>query len=107
MTYFTKIPEPKEEESMLFAFEDENIPKIENVKVATHTNTVTINDVFSYIDSLQDKAITPETIKEIRTKLESIEDISEEKKNAIINQLYTNRFFLMGRKKLTKIGTKN
>lgn len=87
MTYFTKIPEPKEGESMLFAFEDENIPKIENVKVATHTNTVTINDVFSYIDSLQDKAITPETIKEIRTKLESIEDISQEKKNAIINQL--------------------
>ena len=73
----------------MFAFEDENIPKIENSKIATHTSTITIDDVFAYIDSLHDKAITQEIINEISSKLESIEDLSQEKKNAIISQLKT------------------
>ena len=88
-TYFTNIPEPKERESKLFAFEDEDIPKIENSKIATHTSTITIEDVFAYIDSLHDKAITQEIINEISSKLESIEDLSQDKKNAIISQLKT------------------
>lgn len=86
-TYFNKIPEPKEGECKLFAFDDENIPKIENEKTPTYTNIPTIKDVFAYIESLQNKPINKEIINEISSKLEGIEELTQEKKNAIIQQL--------------------
>ena len=69
VTYFTSIPEPKDGDCQLFAFDDENIPKIENSHIPTHTNDVTIEDIFQYIDTLQSKTITQDNVNEISEKL--------------------------------------
>ena len=87
ITYFNDIPEPKEGDCKLFAFGDENIPKVENSHIATQTNDTTIEDIFKYIESLSE--ITKENVKEITEKLEGIENITPELKNKIINQLET------------------
>ena len=87
VTYFTSIPEPKDGDCQLFAFDDENIPKIENSHNPTHTNDVTIEDIFQYIDTLQNKTITQDNVNEISEKLEGIENISQDDKNKIINEL--------------------
>ncbi len=87
VTYFTSIPEPKDGDCQLFAFDDENIPKIENSHIPTHTNDVTIEDIFQYIDTLQNKTITQDNVNEISEKLEGIENISQDDKNKIINEL--------------------
>ena len=87
VTYFTSIPEPKEGQCKLFAFDDENIPKIENSHVSTHTNDVTIQDILQYIDTLKSKTITKDIVNQILQLLEVIDNISQDDKNKIINEL--------------------
>ena len=64
VTYLNEqsISEPKENESKLFSFSDENIPKIENSKIATYTNDTTLDDVIKYIETkngIQRKMLKP------------------------------------------------
>lgn len=89
VNYFDKIPEPKEGECKLFSFEDEEIPKIENMKQSTKStnNNLTKEDFFLYINSLQDDDINPELIKKIESTLEKYDCISAEKRNEVMAQL--------------------
>ena len=90
VTYLNEqsISEPKENESKLFSFSDENIPKIENSKIATYTNDTTLDDVIKYIET-KNGIINEENIKEVKSKLDEVENLSTETKNKIIKELET------------------
>lgn len=97
-TYFTTIPEPKEGKSVLYAYEDESIPKIENSRevssvikstsksiLATSTNPVI--ELFNYLEPFNGKEITLEHIQFVCNKLEGINTVSQEMKLNFIKNL--------------------
>lgn len=87
VTYFKEIPEPKEGPKELFSYEDENIPKIENVKIDLPViNTQqedSIKNIMDYIETLQGKIMTQESLNEINNRLNNMKDITQEQKNNI------------------------
>lgn len=92
MTYFgNNIQEPKDGESKLFAFEDHNIPKVENSKIATKASSLSKNNFVSFIENFleshHDKEITEENIEEIKGVIENIKDIPNEQKNSLIAEI--------------------
>ena len=86
INYFDdKIPDPPEGESKLFSFTDDNIPKIENSKIATKTNDIKIEDVLAYLDSLGNN-MTEETLKNFEDLLSKVEDVDENNKKMILDK---------------------
>ena len=86
INYFDdKIPDPPEGDSKLFSFTDDNIPKIENSKVATKTNDIKIEDVLAYLDSLGNN-MNEETLKNFEDLLSKVEDVDENNKKMILDK---------------------
>lgn len=89
VNYFGKISEPNEGESKLFSFTDDNIPKIENSRIATRTNDVTIADISCFLDSI-DNNLNGKNLKKLKELLEKVIDLDEESKNLILEQAQKN-----------------
>ena len=84
--YFKKeIPEPTELEKKLYSFTDDDIQKIENSKIATKTNDITIADVSKFWDNLGNN-ITKQNLIDLEELLEKAIDIESDTKNQILEQ---------------------
>ena len=92
VNFFNNVLEPKYGECKLFAFEDDNIPKIENSKNATKINSenqVELNNILSFVEkNIKDnKNLNNDIINQLKDLI-SLLNITEAQKSSMLSEIF-------------------